>query len=153
IEKPVGDVDVMDHEVGEEAAAKIPEPAPVAEAVFVERLLAGGAQEHRPIERGGIDAEGALGAALGVAIPTEADLANLAERACADELASFDELGHAALLSAYLHDALLLVLSLDDGDPLAEIVRQRLFDIDVLARLAGGDRERNVPVIGRADHD
>ena len=40
VQKPVGDVDLVDHQVGEDAAAEIPEPAPVAEAVLVERLLA-----------------------------------------------------------------------------------------------------------------
>ena len=35
----VDDVDEMDHQVGEDAAAEIPEPAPVAEAILVEGLL------------------------------------------------------------------------------------------------------------------
>ena len=32
----VGDVEPVDHQVGEDAVAEIPEPAPIAEAIFVE---------------------------------------------------------------------------------------------------------------------
>ena len=36
--------------------------------------------------------------------------------------------------------------------PFGQIVRQRLFDVHVLAGRAGVDRDRHVPVVGRADH-
>ena len=57
VQKPVGDVDPVDHQVGEEAAAEIPEPAPVAEAVLVERLVGGVAEEVLPGDLAGIDAD------------------------------------------------------------------------------------------------
>src|SRR5215471_8757373 len=34
VEEPVDDVDPVDHQVGEDAAAEVPEPAPVSEAVL-----------------------------------------------------------------------------------------------------------------------
>ena len=55
VQKPVRDVDLVDHQVGENAAAEIPEPAPIAKAVFVERLIGARAQKLLPIDRLGID--------------------------------------------------------------------------------------------------
>ena len=46
---------------------------------------------------------------------------------------------------------LLLVLGLDDRAPFAQVMRQRLLDVHVLARLARVDGDRHVPVIRRAD--
>ena len=58
---------------------------------------------------------------------------------------------HAALLHADLHDAAVVVLSFDNGITFAQLVRERLFDVDVLVRFTSGDRQRDVPVIRCAD--
>ncbi len=41
LQQPVDDIDPVNHEVSEDAAAEIPEPAPLAESIFVERLRFG----------------------------------------------------------------------------------------------------------------
>ena len=115
VEEPVGDVDEVDHQVGEDAAAEIPEPAPVAEAVLVERLLAGrcrGTPSSRP----------SSGSMLGGALRTRSVLRfqvrwtlwTLPMPARLDELARLLNVRHAALLRADLHDPLVLVLGVDD---------------------------------------
>src|SRR5205085_11475169 len=81
---PVDDVDPVDHQIGEDAAAKVPEPAPLPEAILVERLVFGRAEEPLPIDRFGVDVEVRPGEAGGVAIPGEVNFVNLAE------LAGFD---------------------------------------------------------------
>ena len=71
----------VDHQVGEDAAAEIPEPAPVAKAILVERLLAGAAEEPLPVDRRGIDVVLVAGPARRVAVPGEVHLVDLAELA------------------------------------------------------------------------
>ncbi len=87
VEIPVDHVDPVDHQVGEDAAAKIPEPAPVAEAVLVERLVRArcpGTASNRPSWDRCSDS--AAAAAVGVAVPGEMHLVNLAELAGLDDL-------------------------------------------------------------------
>ena len=78
---------------------------------------------------------------------------NLAELARANDVKGLLELRHAALLRAHLHDARVLVLGLDHGGPFAGVVREGLFDVDILAGGAGVDRNGRVPVIGSGDED
>ncbi len=78
-------------------------------------------------------------------------LVNVAQRAGLHEFVRLLELRHAALLRADLHHLLMLALRLDDRGAFGEVVRERFFDIHVLPGGAGGDRHRNMPVIGRAD--
>ena len=55
-------------------------------------------------------------------------------------------------LGAVLHDALIAARGLDQQAAFAQIVRARLFDVHMLARGAGQNRRRSVPMIGRG-HD
>src|SRR5262249_35549699 len=50
-----------------------------------------------------------------------------------------------------LHDALVLVLSFDDGRPLGRVVRERLLNVNILAGVARVDGDRHMPVVRRAD--
>ncbi len=110
------------------------------------------AEERLPVDRLGVDAVACAAAhAVGVAVPGQVHLVDLAELPRPDDLAGLDEVRHAPLLRADLHDALVLVLGLDDRRALGQIVRQRLLDVDVLAGRAGVDGHRHVPVVGRAD--
>ena len=61
------------------------------------------------------------------------------------------EMRRAALLRAHLDDAIVAARGVDHDAALADGERERLFDVDVLARLARHDRRQRVPVIGRAD--
>ena len=62
------------------------------------------------------------------------------------------ELRAAAPLRADLHDAVVPPGRLDHAPAFDEVVRDRLLDVDVLARLAGPDGRQGVPVVGRGDH-
>ena len=72
---------------------------------------------------------------------------------CLDDLVRLLELRHAPLLHADLHDPAMPVLRLDRRRTLGEVVRQRLLDVDVLARGARVDEDRHVPVVRSPDHD
>jgi len=53
----------------------------------------------------------------------------------------------AAGLRAHLNDDRVAETGLDEQPPLADVVRTRLLDVDVLAGVGGEDRARRVPVI------
>ena len=55
------------------------------------------------------------------------------------------------MLRAGLHDAVVAPRRLDHRAAFADIVRERLFDVDVFASLAGEHRDGGVPVVGRGD--
>ena len=57
IQEPLGDVDPVDHQIGEHSAAEIPEPTPVTKAIFVEGLVGRGAEEVLPGHLAGIHTE------------------------------------------------------------------------------------------------
>ncbi len=71
----------------------------------------------------------------------------------AQQLHGVDHHRGAAALSAVLHQCLIASGCLDQQPPLADVVRDRLLDVDVLAGIAGQDRGDRVPMIGRGDHD
>ena len=52
---PLDDVDPVRHQVGEAAAAEIPEEAPAAVLEGVERLFGGRAEPLFPVQPGGVD--------------------------------------------------------------------------------------------------
>ena len=56
-------------------------------------------------------------------------------------------------MQAHLHDPLGLPGDFDHPPPLVDGLRERLLDIDVLARPTGGDGLQGVPVVGRGHHD
>ena len=58
-----------------------------------------------------------------------------------------------ALLGAHLHDAIVAAGGVDHQPAVADVVRDRLLDVDVLAGVAGVDAHDRVPVLGRGDHD
>src|SRR5262245_46960278 len=96
------DVDIVDHEVGEDAAAEIPKPAPITEAVFVEGLVGSAAEEGFPLDAAGIDIQQHSAHAVRIAVPGQVDLEDLAEPARANDVAALFELRHASLLHADL---------------------------------------------------
>ena len=57
IEVPMSDIDIMDHEVGEDAAAKIPKPTPIPKAILIERLVRRVAEKLLPVDGLRIDAQ------------------------------------------------------------------------------------------------
>jgi hypothetical protein len=69
----------------------------------------------------------------------------------AQQLHGLADRGAAAALRAHLHHTLVPPGGLDHQPPLANVVAAGLLDVDVLARLAGQDCGRGVPVVGRGD--
>ena len=69
IEIPVHHVDVMHHQVGEDAAAEVPEPAPLAELVFVEGLVLRFAQPGFPVDVAGVQLIRRTHPAVVIAVP------------------------------------------------------------------------------------
>ncbi len=59
----------------------------------------------------------------------------------------------AAALRAVLHHHAVLLLRLEGGAALADVVAHRLFDVNVFPRLAGPNRDQGVPVIGGGDRN
>ena len=150
----MGDVDPVDHQVGEQAAAEIPEPAPVAEAVLIERLVGGVPDEVLPGDLSGIDTERpAPKSGRPTSVPAQVDLEHLTDPSRLDQLARLLNVGHAPLLHADLNDLPVPILSVDDGRTLGEIMSQRFLDIDILAGFTGIDRHRHVPVVRAGDQD
>src|SRR5207249_3506511 len=58
-----------------------------------------------------------------------------------------------AVLRADLDHAVVLLRRLDDRPAFADVVGQRLLDVDVLAGPAGEHGDGRVPVVGGADED
>lgn len=151
-ENPVHDVDLVDHEVSKDAAAEIPEPAPLAEAVRIEILSACGAEPGLPIDGAGIDGV-LLGGARGIAIPGDVGFVDLADLAGENEVAALFHVRHAALLGTDLDDASGVTGSLENGLLFGAGVGKRLFHVHVLACAASGYGEWDVLMIGRSDDD
>ena len=57
------------------------------------------------------------------------------------------------VLRADFHDAFVLASGLDHFPAFPNVVRSRLFDIYVLARLASPNRHQGVPMIGHGEHN
>src|SRR5262249_22321824 len=124
VEHPVGDVEPVDHEVGEDAVAEIPEPAPVAELVVVEVLRRGVAEKAFAVEALDIDVLWPAADPVRVAVPGHVDLVHRADAAGVDQLLGADDVRHRALLRADLDDAAVLFESADDLGPFAHLVRE-----------------------------
>ena len=90
VEKPVGDVDPVHHQIGEKAAAEIPEPAPVAEAILIERLV--GRRPRKSFQatwRGSTPCGPRCGAGRAASVPAQVDLEDLADPPALDQSRAF----------------------------------------------------------------
>ena len=84
----------------------------------------------------------------------DGDLLELADATVADQFAGHPETLAAALLGAGLQDDLVVAHGFDDVFALVDGESERLFGIDVLLRLGGGDVDQAVPVVrGAVDDD
>src|SRR5205085_11814222 len=77
----------------------------------------------------------------------------LAEVAGLDPLERFKHWCGSAPLRARLHDAIVLASRFDQPPAFQHIVRNRLLNVHVLARLTGPNADQGMPVIGRGDRD
>ena len=88
--------------------------------------------------------------------PLEAQSASQIDLADRALVKSFDRLlnrGRGANLGAVLDDAVVLLCRTHQLPSLPKIVGTGLFDVDVLARLAGPNGYQRVPMVGRSNRD
>jgi len=111
----------------------------------------GPCQKHLPIDGLGIDVELVPLPARLIAIPGEMHFVNIADLPGLDDLVGFLKLRMLRCCVATLYDAAMIVLRGDHRGAFAQIVRQRLLNIHVLAAAHAATRQRHVPVIGRTD--
>src|SRR6185436_15748142 len=128
---------------------------PVVAPAHVEGLLVGQpgrrAQPQLVVEVGGRrPAHRGLGHGGQRVVPA-GGVADLADAPLADVLHHPLEVRARALLRADLHHAVGLAGGLDHEAAIADVVRGRLLDVDVLARFTGEDGHGRVPVLGRGD--
>ncbi len=110
-------------------------------------------QKPLPVDRRGIDVVLVADPSRAVAVPGEVYFVDLAQLAGTNDLEGLLELRHAPLLRPHLHHAGVAILGVDGGGGFGGVVRQRLFDVHVLAGRAGVDRDRHVLMVGRGnDH-
>ena len=154
-----GDVGLVDHQVGGDAAGVVPIEAPLEVALLVEVLGGGGAEEALPVGvlLGGVGGNGVAPGrgAVGqvVAIPEGADVVAVADQALLDHRPRHLVEAVGAVLRADLDDALALGGDAHDLLRFFDGVGQRLLDVDVLA---GGERVEQhavMEMLRRGDDD
>jgi len=151
-EGPKNDVIVVGTPVGHRSAGVIPPVAETEVGAFLD-IRGRGGLAHPEVVVEALGYFGCLEGALSQARrEPDLDLANLADAAIADEVASQSEVGIAALLGAGLEDAVGLALDFDQTLAFVNSEGQRLFTVDVFAGLHGGHGDERVPVVdGSAD--
>src|SRR5690606_32296635 len=82
-----------------------------------------------------------------------ANVFQVADEIVADDFGGAAEGALGALLGAGLKNAAVAAGGVYEGAALADGEREGFFAVDVLAGANGGMRERDVPVVGRADED
>src|SRR5262249_49376669 len=151
-EEPVGPVDPVNHEIGEESTTEIPKPSPVSEPKFVEGLGRSVTEEIVPGDLGRVNSEGhATELRRTTSVPGEVDLEDLADPPALYQLARLLNVGHAALLHPDLDNSLAPILGLDNYGTFARLVSQWFFDVDILAGVACVRGHLHVPVVRTAD--
>src|ERR1035438_7696233 len=151
VQEPMDDVDPVHHQIGEYAAAEVPEPAPLTKLVVVKRLRRSAAEPRLPVDRPGRNVVVDTPRTGLIPVPGEMRLVDLADLAGLDDLVALLDVRHAPLLHPHLHDSAGEPLRLQDPRALRYLVRQWLLDIHILAGFERGDGQRDVLMIRRAD--
>ena len=155
IERPAGDVHLMNTLIAQIAAAVVPEPVPiVVKLPTFDRPLRCGAEPEVVIHRGwghlrSIDFSDAV--ARFVAEPSRQG--HLAQFAGMNVFHRVPARLMRTRLRSCLADTIEFAGDLDGATPLRNIVADGLLDIDILAVLHGPDRCQRVPMVGSGDGD
>src|SRR5262249_31078833 len=156
---PAGLVHLVDALVADVAVAVIPDPVPVvvdgAElGVAVRRVVrCRPAPEIIVHRRGRLLRAVHLADAVALLVAQAARQGHFAKLAGVQVLHRLAQPAAAAALGAGLADLLVLAGRLDDAPALADVVADRLLDVDVLAVLDRPDGGQRVPVVGGGDRD
>ncbi len=106
---------------------------------------------HVPVHPLGNFGIGDLLARHVAAVVPDAHEVHVTDLAALDDLLDLLVMRRRSMLRAVLDDAVVLPGCLDHLPPLDDVVAERLFDVDILARLAGEHGGNGVPVIRRGD--
>src|SRR5262249_30352394 len=146
--------------VADVAIAEVPEPVPaVVDQVLVVRLVLRGPKPQTEVQllgrrRGLAEADVATSRVAAARLVAQAARhQEFTQLAGPGDLLELLPLRRAAALRAVLHDAVVLAGRLDGDPALVDVVTARLFDVDILAGLAGPDGHQRMPVIRRGDRD
>src|SRR5439155_26133521 len=136
-EAPPREIDLMDALVAQIAVSGVPDPMPVVmKAVARERLQGRGARPRIVIDPARNRLRGRSSDRVATLEAQSARQIDLAECAAVKMLDRFDRGARGTELRALLHHALVLVGSAHELASFPEVVRARLLDIHVFARLA-----------------
>src|SRR5439155_14577254 len=149
-EAPATNVRRVDVVVPQLAVARVPEPVPIIMKLWTREWN----HRCRPHPEVVIDARGNFtmsGSADGLAPPIDkaAGQFHVAEFAVVNVLDGLGQRAVGTVLRSALADAAQLARHLHDPAAFADIVADRLLDIDILARLHGPDGGQRVPVVRR----
>ena len=151
-EHDAGEVHGVAGVAGQCAAGVVPPVVPPAMPAAVVLVLRRRAQPGVPVEALGL---GALGPAAPLAAGQHVEHLHMdyfAQLAALEVVPGGVGVRGAAVLRAALDDPLVLPGGLDHLPPLADVERDVLLDVDVLARLARPYRRQCVPVLRRGDN-
>ena len=150
VERPTHHVELVNALVAELAVAVVPLPMPlVVQAQIAERAVGSGAFPQVVMDARGNRPFLVRADAVAPFVGEAAGQVNLADQPLLELLNALDDFRAGAVLRAVLNDAAVTARGADGLLAFESIVRERLFDIDVLARLAGPYRAQRVPVIRR----
>ena len=136
------------------AVAEVPEPMPVVmNQIGVVRLAGGGPEPEIKSEllgrrRHGFDTDAAPRFVAECARDQE-----LAQFARVDDLGGRGPISARTVLRSVLNDPVVFASGLDGDSALVHVVAARFLDVNVLAGLAGPDRDQRMPVIGSRDRN
>ena len=154
--RPMDDVQQMDAPIGQCSSGIVPEGAKAADAaIAVVGVVGSGSKPKIPVEPSRGIGVGRIAHAGGRAIAVNPRLGkrDLSDFSALHQFDRFLEMFTGTLLGADLHDAVVFRHSLHHLAALGQRVRERLFDIDILARFAGHDHGDGVPMVrGCNDH-
>src|SRR5262249_29907894 len=140
--------------IADVAVAGVPNPVPVVvEAIARERLHRCGARPQVVIDTGWDRFFRSAPDRVAPLVAQPASQINLADQSVVDLLNSLDHSSARTALCTVLDDAVVFSRGFDKLLALPPIVRARLLDVDVFARLAAPDSHEGVPVVGSRDGD
>src|SRR5215471_13773523 len=140
--------------IADVAVASVPNPVPVVvEAITREWLHRRGARPQVVIDTGWDRFFRSPTNRVAPLVAQPSSQIDLSNQSLVDLLDSLDHSFARTALCTVLHDAVVFSRSFDKLLALPPIVRARLLDVDVFARLAAPDSHEGVPVVGSRDGD
>ena len=149
---PARHVEFVDALVADVSVAGVPNPMPViVEAVLGEGLHGGGACPEVVVDASRHRLLFGVSDRVPPFVAKPAREVNVSNQAVPHLLHSFDNRLAGAAVRAVLHNPVVLLDGAQQLPAFPPVVGERLFDVDVFARLAAPDGLQRMPVVGRGD--